>query len=338
MARLPKPELLGVVEQSILDAGWRYLRLTPAAAHPARYALFRDGPSSIVRVYIWNLTPGGKNRPLDEWRIQVTGVSHFEPERDGKTLILGWEDERRVFVGFDLRKHSGAVGYSPSIQLREHALDDAAIDGFALHNKGNAELAVAFRPDFLATYVANMESLHECGEFDSEIELLQQIGKHGGDVTETDVEGVVADSRRYAVVATKRALRDIGFRNRVLCAYGHSCAMCGVQLRLLDAAHILPAAHPDSTDGTDNGVALCALHHRAFDRTLVTFDPKFRIHANGGLIERLKAENRDGGLSAFRRRLRSILILPPDGRDRPAQHFVTTANQLRGWPRRFSAA
>lgn len=338
MARLPKPELLGVVEQSILDAGWRYLCLTPATEHPARYSLFRDGPSSIVRVYIWNLTPGGKNRPLDEWRIQVTGVSHFEPETDGKTLILGWEDERRVFVGFDLHKHSGAVGYSPSIQLRAHALDDAEINGFAIHNKGNAELAVAFRPDFLATYIENMESLHECGEFASEIKLLQQIGEHGGDVTETDVEDVVAEPRRYAVVATKRALRDIGFRNRVLSAYGHSCAMCGVQLRLLDAAHILPAAHPDSTDGTDNGVALCALHHRAFDRTLVTFDPKFRIHANGGLIERLKAENRDGGLSAFRRRLRSILILPPDGRDRPAQHFVTTANQLRGWPTRFSAA
>ena len=85
MARLPKPELLGVVEQSILDAGWRYLCLTPATEHPARYSLFRDGPSSIVRVYIWNLTPGGKNRPLDEWRIQVTGVSHFEPETEGKT-------------------------------------------------------------------------------------------------------------------------------------------------------------------------------------------------------------------------------------------------------------
>ena len=337
MPRLSKPDLLRVVEQSILDAGWRYLRLPTAAEHPARYSLFRDGPSCIVRVYIWNLTPGGKNRPLDEWRIQVTGVDQLQPEIDAKTLILGWEDERRVFVGFDLRKHLGAVGYSPSVQLRERALDDAAVNGFAIHSKDNAELAVAFRPDFLATYIEHMDSLHECGEFANEIILLQQIGEHGEDVTETNVEDVVAEPRRYAVVATKRALRDIGFRNRVLCAYGHSCAMCGVQLRLLDAAHILPAAHRDSTDETANGVALCALHHRAFDRTLVTFDPRFRIHANEELIGRLKAESRDGGLSAFQRQLRAILSLPPDSRDRPARQFVDAANQLRGWPNRLSS-
>lgn len=335
MPRLPKEELLATVERAILDGGWNFLRLSPSAEHPASYSIFpgeRSGESGcIVQVYIWNLTPGGQNRPRDEWRIQATGVSRFEAEPSGKTLILGWENERRVFVGFDLRKHAGPIGYSPSIQLRERALDDAVVNGFAVHNKGNAELAVAFRPEFLATYIGNVERLHECGEFESEIELLQQLSEQT-DVDDTQMREVVAEPRRYAVVSAKRALREIGFRNRVLVAYGQSCAMCGVQLRLLDAAHILPAAHPESTDGTDNGVALCALHHRAFDRTLVTFDAKFRTHANEAMIERLAAESRDGGLAPFRRALRPILALPPDQRDRPARHFVDKANELRGWP------
>lgn len=330
MARLAKAELLATVEQAILDGGWCYLCLGPTADHPARYSVFNGEQSHEVRVYIWNLTPGGRNRPPDEWRIQATGVDRFLSDTNGETLILGWEDERRVFVGFDRRKHAGPLGHSPSLQLRERALDDAVRNGFAIHNKGNDELAVAFRPGFLPMYVANAAPLHECGKVEREVELLGRLGEEAGSVDDS-VERVVGQSRRYAVVAAKRALREISFRNRVLRAYGDSCAMCGTQLRLLDAAHILPAAHPESTDGTDNGVALCALHHRAFDRTLVTFDAQFRTHVNEPAATRLEEENRAGGLGAFRRALRPILELPPASRDRPARHFVDRANELRGW-------
>ena len=316
----------------MLDSGWGHLRLSPPAEHPARIVMFRGEQRFAVRVYIWNLTPGGRNRPPDEWRIQATGVDRFQSEGSEKTLILGWEDERGVFVGFDARRHRGTIGHSPSLQLRERALDDAVRHVFATHPKGNDELAVAFRPDFLATYVANVEQLHDCGEFEAEVELLQRLGDQAETMDEAAVHDVVAAPRRYAVVAARRALREIGFRSRVLAAYGHGCAMCGMQLRLLDAAHILPAAHPDSTDGTNNGVALCALHHRAFDGRLVTFDAEYRTHANEIVIQQLAAERRDGGLQAFRQALRPILALPPDRRDRPARHFVDSANELRGWP------
>ena len=277
MARLPKAQLLGMVERALLDNGWSYLCLSPSAEHPARYSVFRGEQSFVVWAHIWNLTPGGTNRPLDEWRIQATGVERFQAEANGKTLILGWENERAVFVGFDWRKHLDPIGSSPSIQLRERALDDAVVHGFAIHNKGNGELAVTFRPDFLATYIVNMEPLHDCGEVESEIELLHTVGQQAVEVDDAQVGEVVAEPRRYAILATRRALREISFRSRVLTAYGHSCAMCGVQLGLLDAAHILPVAHAESTDGTDNGVALCALHHRALDGKLVTFDARFRI-------------------------------------------------------------
>lgn len=332
MALLAKPQLLATVERAIVDGGWGCLRLSAPTQHPSIYSIFRGEQRHIIRVYVWNLTPGGKNRPPDEWRIQATGVDGFESNASGKTLILGWEDERGVFVGFDARKHQGPIGNSPSIQLREHALDDAVVNGFAIHNKGsNEELAVAFRPDFLATYAANVDPLHDCGEVASEIDLLSKLGEQADHLDDSDVGKVIAEPRRYAVVASRRALREIGFRNRVLVAYGHSCAMCGLQLRLLDAAHILPAAHPESTDATNNGVALCALHHRAFDRTLVTFDPEYRTHENEAMLQRLAAEHRDGGLAAFREALRPILALPPDRRDRPGRRFVAKANQLRGW-------
>ena len=77
--------------------------------------------------------------------------------------------------------------------------------------------------------------------------------------------------------------------------------MCGVQLGLLDAAHVIPVEHPDGTDEACNGVALCALHHRAYDRGLVSFDEKYRIRFSKTRVEDLKAGGYHGGAEAFRK-------------------------------------
>ena len=331
MTRLSKPQLLHVVENAIRESGWNFLHLSSQIEHPAQYQIYRDRSTHRIRIYIWNLTPGGRNRPADEWRIQVTGLRRFEPETAGKTLILGWRDTVGVFAGFDYTHHSEQLGVSSSIQLREDALHDAVADGFAPHNKGNRELAIAFRPDFLGTYIENLESLHECGQADQELDILRRIGKESENVGDPEIVQVVARKRRDAIVSTKRALREINFRDRVLTAYGHRCAMCGVQLRLLDAAHILPVACPDSTDGTDNGVALCALHHRAYDRAFVAFRPDYRIRVNRVMARELEMEGRCDGLDRFMRILRPKLILPPDKKDRPSERLVRAANRLRGW-------
>ncbi len=192
-------------------------------------------------------------------------------------------------------------------------------------------MAIAFRPDFLGTYIQNLEPLHACGRIPSEIDVLNEIAKDPASVGESKIEGEVAAPRQFAVVTTTRALRDLNFRDRVLTAYGHRCAMCGVQLKLLDAAHVLPAVHPHSTDETCNGVALCALHHRAYDKAFVTFDERFQIRHNTRIAADLKISGHDGGLASFTKALRSLLILPPAAYDRPAAAFVKEANSLRGW-------
>ncbi|MCY4213874.1 MAG: HNH endonuclease [Gammaproteobacteria bacterium] len=330
--RLNKSQLLGVVEAAIRDGGWNYLHLTEPGTHPAQYQVYRGDSSYAVRVYIWNLTHGGRNRPDDEWRIQATGVSRFAREPGGKTLILGWRPDLGVFAGFDAGRHSERLGASPSIQLREAALKQAAVDGLAVSNKGSGELAIAFRPDLLAAYLDNLESLHECGRLPADFHVLTRIAHDPDGVDDDEVVQEIEDEhRRYAVLATKRALRDGGFRHRVLTAYGQRCAMCGIQLKLLDGAHILPAKHPQSTDRTHNGVALCALHHRSYDNALVTFDAGFETHLNDSMIDDLRTENLVGELERFKRELRPILWLPPDRRDRPLKRFVEMANSYRGW-------
>ena len=326
-----KAQLLGIAEDAVRESRWNLLHLSRKGEHPARYQVYRDEESLTVRVYIWNLTPGGQNRPDDEWRIQATGVGRFEQEPNGETLILGWQNERAVFAGFDFAQHQGALGHSPSIQLRQAALDRAAVHGFAAHGKGSGELAIAFRPDFLGTYIANLRSLHACGQLPREVEMLDKIGRNVESAEDGLMAQQFAEQRRYAVLSARRSLREISFRRRVLTAYGQRCAMCGIQLRLLDGAHILPAAHPDSTDETCNGIALCALHHRAYDRAFVAFDPEFKVHVNEVMAAELEETDQAGGLANFRNALLPVLGLPPDSRDRPGPHFVEAANNLRGW-------
>ena len=79
-----------------------------------------------------------------------------------------------------------------------------------------------------------------------------------------------------------QARRDPEFRIEVLRAYEYRCAMCGYDGRLdtvpvgLDAAHVQWWAY-GGPDDLDNGLALCALHHRALDRGVVGISLDHRV-------------------------------------------------------------
>lgn len=69
------------------------------------------------------------------------------------------------------------------------------------------------------------------------------------------------------------------FRRSVLAAYRYSCAFCRLDIpAVLTASHIIPwNANVDLRADPRNGLSLCGLHDRAFDRGLMCVDEKFRI-------------------------------------------------------------
>lgn len=330
MARLEKSDLLSRFEDAVRRSGWNLL-YQAKGIQPARYRIFRDQDRYSVSMYIWNITHGGKGRKSDEYRIQVTGVTQFAPQRGARNLILGWRDEIGVFAGWDFRQHTGTVSSSPSMQVSDGALTQALATGFAPYVNQKGETAVAFRPDFVGTYIQFLEQLHDSGTVPAEAAILSKIAEDPDEVGDADIDANVAGPRKTAILTTKKTLRALDFSRRVLGAYGHACAMCGTQLRLIDGAHILPVADERSTDQTSNGVALCALHHRAYDQGLVTFDPTLKVRLNDRMIAQLKVDDRAEGLTTFKKNLRPVLIIPPDKRDRPNAKFVSAANTLRGW-------
>jgi putative restriction endonuclease len=330
MARLPKTQLFDRFEDAVRLSGWSLLYLG-RKSHPAHYQIYREDRSYRVKVYIWNITHGGATRAADEYRIQITGIDTFDPEPNSRNLILGWWDEVSVFAGWDIRQHSGTLGASPSMQVSEGTLRQALLSGFAPYANRRGETAIAFRPDFLCTYIEFLEQIHDSGKVPSEADLLTKLSEDPDEVADEEIDEEVSEKRKFAILSTKRAMRALDFSRRILSAYEQRCAVCGVQLRLVDGSHILPVAHPDSTDQTANGVALCALHHRAYDRGLVTFDAKFKVHINEPMVEKLVNEDRADGLSSFKKALRPFISIPANKRDWPAARFVEKANRLRGW-------
>jgi putative restriction endonuclease len=141
----------------------------------------------------------------------------------------------------------------------------------------------------------------------------------------------ISKQRQVAVIQLNKKLRDTSFKARVLNAYGNKCAFSGLQLKLVDAAHILPVSYDTSTDDTSNGIALSALYHRAYDRGIVTFNEQYQTIVNTAEMKKLKEIGFDGGMDRFIKDLRPIINVPPAITDRPNINFIKEANQLRGW-------
>ncbi len=76
--------------------------------------------------------------------------------------------------------------------------------------------------------------------------------------------------------------RTSNFRTSILRAYEYRCAVCGFDVKLGDSSVALEASHIkwQRADGPDievNGLALCSLHHKLFDRGAFTLSRQLQI-------------------------------------------------------------
>lgn len=79
--------------------------------------------------------------------------------------------------------------------------------------------------------------------------------------------------------------RNPQFRERILRAYEYRCAVCGFSVRLGNVLVAVEAAHikwhqAGGPDIEDNGIALCTMHHKLFDRGVFTISDNLKFQVS----------------------------------------------------------
>ena len=126
-------------------------------------------------------------------------------------------------------------------------------------------------------------------------------------------------SRRYAEATVRIRLHQRPFRDRVLLAYDSQCALCRLRhRRLLDAAHI----KEDSEGGepvVPNGVAMCAIHHRAFDAFVLAVRPDYRVEIRQDVLAEIDGPTLQHALQGLHG---SVITLPRRRAEKPSRDLL----------------
>ncbi|MEF9905632.1 phosphorothioated DNA-binding restriction endonuclease [Streptomyces sp. P9-A2] len=94
--------------------------------------------------------------------------------------------------------------------------------------------------------------------------------------------GLEPDPAEPETLSAARRQRNRRMRERVLTAYEYRCAFCGYDGRIgavsvgLEAAHVRWWAF-DGPDDVDNGLCLCSLHHKLFDKGVLGVGDHHRV-------------------------------------------------------------
>ncbi len=103
----------------------------------------------------------------------------------------------------------------------------------------------------------------------------------------TQIQSIDIDDarRRYITTTVQRRLHQAAFRERVLQAYSGACALCHLRHpELLDAAHIDEDSSEQGEPLISNGLALCKIHHAAYDTDLITVRPDYRVEVRPSVL------------------------------------------------------
>jgi len=93
--------------------------------------------------------------------------------------------------------------------------------------------------------------------------------------------------RSYATRVVTERLHQPMFRERVLLAYENRCAICRLRhIELLDAAHVIVDAEGGEPVVT-NGIAMCKIHHAAYDADIFGIAPSYRVGVRRDVMEEI---------------------------------------------------
>lgn len=122
------------------------------------------------------------------------------------------------------------------------------------------------------------------------------------DVADSRYELIGSDTitKKYALRTYERRVHQAQFREQVLHAYRCQCAMCRLKhVSLLDAAHIIPDREEKGDPVVPNGLALCKIHHAAFDHNIIGITPDYVVEVREDVLEEVDGPMLKYGLQSL---------------------------------------
>lgn len=281
-------------------------------------------------VFIHNLHESGEGRGnQDECRIQVAKSKNFNAAMNSGTdvIVLGYFADENVFAAWNpfLMRDRFNKKKTISLYSRFSIQKEAALNRVATYRDTKGQSVISFKPDYLGLYLENISNIHLL----SDEELLALVITSDTLNTQNQ-DGEVDFLEGHLTITHTRYKRDPRFKSIVYDAYNNKCAMCSIGLELIEAAHIVPHSHEKGTDEIGNGISLCALHHTAYDRSLIYFDTEFNILINTTKMEYLEKVGLDSGFRKFQALAFDKIQLPTNHTLRPNIENINLANQSRG--------
>ena len=130
--------------------------------------------------------------------------------------------------------------------------------------------------------------------------------------------------RRYVLRETRQRLHQPVFRATVLRAYETRCAVCSLgHAELLDAAHIVGDREEAGIPVVRNGMALCKIHHAAYDRHILGVRPDLVVEIRADLLAEIDGPMLLHGLQE--RHGKPLMAVPRRRAERPDPELLAVS-------------
>jgi predicted restriction endonuclease len=315
------------------NADWTATLTTDPLSNPLDITFSGDGGSLRLLIHARRITiqsrpgddPSDHGRPPGEMHAQMI----FDGDKRGsgirntlrfleevKTVLFGFyriDDSDYVIAAYDPQRHR-EYAYSKSLQVKQQILEKAAKTGIAFQTRANGETIVAFHINEIAEYLQSADDFHNLSYLEDfedvhekPDEMIKPVLDQRYDIA--DVPLLAAETRKQIIAAVSRYIRNQNFSIGIKKVY-ERCAICGFRYDyLLDAAHIVPVSQ-GGTDTYDNGLGLCPMCHRMYDKGYILVDKEMNIYMNSRLAEEFQQLGLADSLERVQATLLETLWLP----------------------------
>lgn len=243
---------------------------------------------------------------MDEVAVRAAAMNYLDACSEGGNRPVTWrqlnrfvfQDEAIILVStqgiFKPRQLSFPISIRtapPRPNGEAPYTDEISVDGFLqyryrgvdVNHRDNVGLREAMKRGLALIYLVGVaKGLYDVsaaaiigdrpGDRTFEVALFPIADAAVGTVSAGEIS---ATTRQYYYRIVKQRAQQAAFRVSVLDAYRKRCTICRLgHVELLDAAHIIP----DALGGQPvipNGVALCKIHHAAYDANIVGIRPDY---------------------------------------------------------------